>query len=141
MSIELPQSQWAFPPEWVKMPAEKLKIALEAIEPQMVRDHERAMYALKIRERQIEVEQAQFSLRLERSHRLSMIGKSLGFAIAMATMTAAVITDLHGDRWLPALLAGPSLLALAKLFVLRKSDASDMKAVNRAAGVRGKASA
>ncbi|MGW7646916.1 hypothetical protein [Streptomyces bobili] len=35
--------------------------------------------------------------------------------------------------WLSTLLCGPSLLALVKIFVLRRSDSSDMAAVAGAA--------
>jgi hypothetical protein len=33
----------------------------------------------------------------------------------------------NGQLWLAALLTGPSLIALAKIFVLCRSDATDMK--------------
>lgn len=40
----------------------------------------------------------------------------------------------HAAAWLSAVLCGPSLLALAKVFVLRKSDPNDMKILGKAAG-------
>jgi len=43
-------------------------------------------------------------------------------------LTGAVVVGDNGQLWLAALLTGPSLIALAKIFVLCRSDATDMKA-------------
>jgi hypothetical protein len=48
-------------------------------------------------------------------------------AIAIGMLTGAVVVGVNGQLWLAALLTGPSLIALAKIFVLRRSDATDMK--------------
>jgi len=42
-------------------------------------------------------------------------------------LTGAVVVGDNGQLWLAALLTGPSLIALAKIFVLCRSDATDMK--------------
>jgi len=45
---------------------------------------------------------------------------------------AAVFVGVNNQPWLAALLLGPSLLALAKLFVMQKSDAADLKRIAEA---------
>jgi hypothetical protein len=47
-------------------------------------------------------------------------------AIAIGMLTGAVVVGVNGQLWLAALLTG-RLIALAKIFVLRRSDATDMK--------------
>lgn len=54
-----------------------------------------------------------------------------GFAIAISMLTGGVIVGVGGQPWLAALLTGPSLLALAKLFVIRRADASDTEQITR----------
>ena len=48
-------------------------------------------------------------------------------AIAIGMLTGAVVVGVNGRLRLAALLTGPSLIAPAKIFVLRRSDATDMK--------------
>ena len=45
---------------------------------------------------------------------------------AIGMLTGAVIVGVNGQLWLAVLLTGPSLIALAKIFVLRRSDRTDV---------------
>ncbi|MEU3491154.1 hypothetical protein [Streptomyces massasporeus] len=50
-------------------------------------------------------------------------------------MLGAAVYVAPVNGWLSALLCGPSLLALVKVFVLRRSDPGDMRAVSLAGRV------
>ncbi|MEU6401062.1 hypothetical protein ABZ867_29310 [Streptomyces cinnamoneus] len=108
--------------QWAELPPEHLRIALKAMEPQLARDHELMMEQVRLSA------QAQSEGRV---HRLYMGGLIAGFGVVAGMLSAAVIVGIHGQAWLAAMLAGPSVLSLAGLFVLRKVDAGASKDVSR----------
>lgn len=108
---------------------EKLEIALKALEPQLRREYRERMKRLEMQEATA-VRQAE-ERREERKHRRHMAGLVVGGVVAVAMLGAGVFVAKDA-WWLATLLCGPSLLALAKVFVLRKSDAGDMSSVGRA---------
>lgn len=108
--------------QWAELPPEHLKIALRAMEPQLVRDHELLMEQLRLSA------QAQSEGRV---HRLYMGGLIAGFGVVAGMLSAAVIVGINGQAWLAAMLAGPSVLSLAGLFVLRKVDSGASRDASR----------
>ncbi|WP_436749189.1 hypothetical protein [Streptomyces sp. URMC 129] len=78
----------------------------------------------------------QESKRLEvqaaRAHRLYLLGLVAGFIIGAGMLVGAVVLGTAGQPWLSAMFAGPSLLALVTIFVLRRNDGAQAKAVERA---------
>ncbi|MEV0990991.1 hypothetical protein [Streptomyces sp. NPDC049949] len=109
--------------QWAELPPEHLKIALKAMEPQLARDHELLMEQLRLSA------QAKSEGRV---HHLYMGGLIAGFGVVAGMLSAAVIVGIHGQAWLAAMLAGPSVLSLAGLFVLRKVDSGASKDASRA---------
>lgn len=121
---------------WAQVPPEHLEIALKALEPELQREHEHRLEMLRREEneqrrchqegerklRQLENEQ-------RRRHVRYLCGLWAGFALAAGMLTGGVIVGVSGQTWLAALLTGPSLLALAKLFVIRRADASDTQQI------------
>lgn len=114
---------------WAELPAEHLEVSLKALEPELQRDHEYRTLLARNEERH----RARLERQLEkrRAHVRYLCGLWAGFTIAVGMLGAAVFMGLHQQPWLAALLSGPSLLALAKLFVIRKSDAADARSVLR----------
>ncbi|TQJ93003.1 hypothetical protein [Streptomyces sp. SLBN-31] len=112
--------------QWRDLGAEQLGVALRAMEPQLRREHRERMLSLEL---QREAEQRQHEDRQrERADRRSTVELVTGAVIALAMLGGGVyLAPEHG--WLSALLCGPSLLALAKVFVLKRSDPADMQAV------------
>ena len=108
--------------QWAELPAEHMKIALTALEPQLRRDHEARTLQL----------QAEFQLALaevrarddaaKRTYRLYLGGLVAGLVVSVAMLTAAVLAGIHNQPWLAAMLSGPSVIALTTLFVLRKNE-------------------
>ncbi|MFG2952068.1 hypothetical protein ACGFZ4_43785, partial [Streptomyces adustus] len=95
-------------------------------------------FAAKHRERMLglelqrEAEQRQHEDRQrERADRRHTVELVTGAVIAPAMLGAGVYVAPE-NGWLSALLCGPSLLALAKVFVLRQSGPEDMRAVSPA---------
>jgi hypothetical protein len=109
---------------------EKLEIALKALEPQLRRDHKVQLIRLEL-ERETAEREAQRQ-REERAHKRHMAGLTVGAVVAVAMLGAGVYVAKDA-WWLATLLCGPSLLALAKIFVLRRSDPNDMLFVSKAA--------
>ncbi|MGW7535193.1 hypothetical protein [Amycolatopsis sp. NPDC054798] len=121
---------------WAQVSPEHLEIALKALEPELQREHEHRLETLRRTEneqrrchqegerklRQLENEQ-------RRRHVRYLSGLWAGFALAAGMLTGGVIVGVSGQTWLAALLTGPSLLALAKLFVIRRADASDTQQI------------
>lgn len=68
----------------------------------------------------------------QRKHSRHMAGLVVGAVVAVAMLGAGVYVAKEA-WWLATLLCGPSLLALAKIFVLRRSDPDDMKFVSNVA--------
>ncbi|GAA3386352.1 hypothetical protein GCM10017750_68840 [Streptomyces racemochromogenes] len=128
--------------QWAQLPAEHLQIALKALEPELKRQHEFRMQQdahrqeLELERMRLESAQQQLTQQLEhdehqakRSHTLYLVGLFAGFLISGGTLGGAIYVGIHDQPWLASLLAGPTLLALATLFVLRKND----KTLNTAA--------
>ncbi|MFF9753349.1 hypothetical protein [Streptomyces sp. DH20] len=120
--------------QWAELPAEHLQVALKALEPQLRREHELRM-AQQAALQQLELE----SLRLQnreksasRSHALMITGLIAGFLLSAGMLVGAVIVGMEGQVVLASMLSGPSVLALASLFVLRRSDVTQTRAVARA---------
>ncbi|WP_078504277.1 hypothetical protein [Streptomyces viridochromogenes] len=131
---------------------EKLEIALRALEPQLKREHQARMRQLdNIRakeEREVaaaeaaaeraaalqkaEADRAIRDAERRRNHVYRMSGLIAGVVLSLALLGAGVVVA-PDQPWLAAGLCGPSLLALAKIFVLRRSETHDMKASERAA--------
>ncbi|WP_330306205.1 MULTISPECIES: hypothetical protein [unclassified Streptomyces] len=120
---------------------EKLEIALKALEPQLKRDHQAFMKRLDMQREAAERADAAAAAAAEREaqekqeqrrHNRHMAGLAVGAVVAIAMLGAGVYVA-QDAWWLAALLCGPSLLALAKIFVLRRSDPDDMKFVAGAA--------
>ncbi|MCT2590867.1 hypothetical protein LHJ74_13265 [Streptomyces sp. N2-109] len=105
---------------WAELPADHLKAALRALEPQLAREHHYRLARL---------EQQEADAR--RAHRLGLAGLASGFLIAVSMLTGAVLVGLGGQPWLAAMLSGPSVLALATLFVLRRTDPTQTLAMAR----------
>ncbi|MGW7720395.1 hypothetical protein ACWGKK_39705 [Streptomyces chartreusis] len=65
-------------------------------------------------------------------HRRHVLNVSTGAVISVALLVAGVLVA-DTAVWLSLILCGPSLLALAKVYVLQKSDPDDMKILGRSA--------
>ncbi|WP_069765315.1 hypothetical protein [Streptomyces sp. LUP47B] len=131
---------------------EKLEIALKALEPQLKRDHLTLMKRLDMQreaaeradtaaaaaaereahERAAAAERAARDRQEQLRHSRHMAGLVVGAVVAIAMLGAGVYVAQEA-WWLATLLCGPSLLALAKIFVLRRSDPDDMKFVSNTA--------
>ncbi|MEU1515687.1 hypothetical protein ABZ490_26680 [Streptomyces sp. NPDC005811] len=117
---------------------EKLKIALEALEPQLKREHQIRLRQLDMqRDATVRAEEnakaaADGMLRLEREkrlHALRMTGLYLSAVISVAMLVVGVYVA-KDMWWLSLFLWGPSLVAMGKLYALRRSDPDDMKALS-----------
>ncbi|MFM9373391.1 hypothetical protein [Streptomyces sp. Da 82-17] len=109
--------------QWAELPPEHLKAALQALEPELARRHEMRMLQARLEAQGAED---------RRSHLLYLSGLVGGFLIVVAMLTASVIVGINGLPWLSAMLAGPSVLSLAGLFVLRRVDSGTARQVARA---------
>ncbi|MER7842206.1 hypothetical protein ABTY98_41585 [Streptomyces sp. NPDC096040] len=113
--------------QWRELGAEQLKAALSAMEPELRREHRQLMLRLQM---QHEAEQRRHEERREqRAHKRQITEVIVGAILALAMLGAGVYVAPR-SWWLATLLCGPSLLALAKVFVLRRSDPDDMKYVS-----------
>lgn len=121
---------------------EKLQIALRALEPQLKRDHQALMKRLDMQAEAAAradaavaaaAEREAQEKREQRKHTRHMAGLTVGAVVAVAMLGAGVYVANTDAWWLAIVLCGPSLLALAKIFVLRRSDPGDMQAVTAAA--------
>ncbi|MGW6877116.1 hypothetical protein ACWGF3_13370 [Streptomyces xanthophaeus] len=121
----------AYALQWSQLPAEHLQITLKAIEPELKREHELRMER-ETHKQELEIERIRLASarsqlafdeqQAKRGHTLYLVGLVAGFLLSTGMLVGAVIVGLNNQPWLSALLAGPSLLALATLFVLRKND-------------------
>ncbi|WP_405634417.1 hypothetical protein OHB53_09550 [Streptomyces sp. NBC_00056] len=109
--------------QWAELPAEHLKVALAALEPELARQYE-----LSVLRARLEHQEAQD----RRTHNLYLGGLIAGFIIVVAMLTGAVIVGVNDLPWLAAMLAGPSVLSLAGLFVLRRVDSASAREAGRA---------
>ncbi|RFC75491.1 hypothetical protein DXZ75_13335 [Streptomyces sp. AcE210] len=120
--------------QWADLPAEHLQVALKALEPQLKREHELRM-AQQAALQQLELESLRLQTRekaASRSHVLLITGLIAGFLLSAGMLAGAVVVGIEGHVALASMLSGPSVLALASLFVLRRSDATQTRAVARA---------
>lgn len=117
--------------QWAELPAEHLQVALKALEPQLRREHELRMAEQKAATA-LDLERVRLGAKEEaskRTHTLYVVGLVVGSVIAVGMLAGAVIVGREGHGWLASLLAGPSLIALVSVFVLRHTDSSQTKAV------------
>lgn len=126
--------------QWQSLDAEHLTAAMAAMEPSLQRGHRERMARMKIAHQQAEHEfRERQAARAERTARIEYI---IGAVIALSMMGGGIYAA-QTQWWLSLLLCGPSLVALAKIFVLRRSDPDDMKYVTAtsrtAANVAGQA--
>ncbi|MEV6726362.1 hypothetical protein AB0M94_36175 [Streptomyces xanthochromogenes] len=136
--------------------ADKLEVALKALEPQLKREHQARMKQLDNQRalaeqrhaaaeaaadrasamEKAEGERAARNAERRRNHVYRMSGLLSGVVLSLALLSAGVAVA-PTQPWLAASLCGPSLLALVKIFVLRRSDAGDIRASERAARQNG----
>ncbi|MFI5689317.1 hypothetical protein [Streptomyces sp. NPDC051636] len=131
---------------------EKLEVALRALEPQLKREHQIRLRQLDNQRAQAErnaaaereaaqrgaeaakadAERAAREAERIRKHnyRMATLGSSVLIALTMLGGGSWIASD---QPWLATALCGPGLLALVKLFMTQRSDATDTKAVSRAA--------
>ncbi|MEU5243661.1 hypothetical protein AB0G81_06010 [Streptomyces asoensis] len=103
---------------------DKLKVALDALEPQLKREHQLRVKQLDMQARKQEAEERE----AKRRHKLRMTGLIVGAVVAIAMLGAGVYT-VKDAWWLGCLLCGPVFVAALKIFVLRRSDKHDIQAV------------
>jgi hypothetical protein len=108
--------------QWSQLPPEHLEIALRAMEPQLARDHDLKMEKLRL---------AAENKREARTQTLYIAGLAAGFVIVVGMLGSAVIVGINGQPWLAAMLAGPSVISLAGLFVLRRVDSTAARGAAR----------
>ncbi|MFD5570456.1 hypothetical protein [Streptomyces cadmiisoli] len=114
--------------QWSELGPEHLAAALQAMEPELRRGHRERMARMQLQhdaDARVHEERSQ-----QRRHRRRMAELTVGAVLALAMLGGGVYVQ---SWWLSPLLCGPSLLALAKVVFLRKSDPDDMKLVARSA--------
>lgn len=110
--------------------ADKLELALKALEPQLGREHEVRMRKMDLQQ-EAAVREAEEAERVRR-YRYRMSGLIAGVCLSIALLTAGVLVA-RDQPWLATLLCGPSLLALVRIFVIQRSENGDTEAVFRSA--------
>ncbi|MER5782782.1 hypothetical protein ABT104_13830 [Streptomyces mobaraensis] len=115
---------------------EQLKVAFEALEPQLRREHQIRLKQLELQRENAQrqavdavraAERTAREVRERRQHTFRMAGLYAGVVVSVAMLGAGVYIA-KDVWWLATLLCGPSLIALVKIFVLRRSDEADMRA-------------
>lgn len=109
---------------------EQLKVAFEALEPQLKREHQ-----IRLKQLEAQKQAAEREARAEREirqYKLRMTSLIVGAVMSVAMLGAGVYVA-KDVWWLAMVLCGPSLIAILKIIVLRRSDAGDMAAVAAAA--------
>ncbi|GAB1824665.1 hypothetical protein HerbRD11066_78310 [Herbidospora sp. RD11066] len=119
---DMPQTSLEIALEWSKLPPRHLEVALKALNPQLEREHQ-----LRLLQLQLEAQEKKES----RKHAMHMVSIGVGCLVALAMLGAAVVLGINDQPWLAAILAGPSVLALVKVFVLRRTDPVDMEKLFR----------
>ncbi|WP_427763278.1 hypothetical protein [Streptomyces sp. DSM 41931] len=137
--------------QWADAPPEIFRAALAAAKAERaLRSEETALrlrlnYELEKDRIQAQKEESEWRAQAEREvaereavaqveqlrHRRHVVNVSVGAVISIALLVAS-ITVVGSAPWLSIILCGPSLLALAKIFVLHRSDPDDMKILSRA---------
>jgi len=111
-SVQPPQRQpsaFEIANQWAQYPPAHLTAAIKALEPQLRREHELRQEELR-----------QIALKEHHSYLLYLIGMGAGFAIAIASLTGAIILGRHNPT-LAGILVGPGLASAISTFVLRRS--------------------
>jgi len=109
---------------------QQLKVAFEALEPQLKREHEIRIRQLEIQAKKLE--QAAREVRDRRQHQFKMTSLVVGAVLSVAMLGAGVYVA-HDSWWLASLLCGPSMIGMALIIILRRHDAAVTKAIADAA--------
>ncbi|MFD8194689.1 hypothetical protein [Streptomyces wuyuanensis] len=120
---------------------EKLEVSLKALEPVLKREHQMRLRQLDIqaaaaaREQAAEQADAERTAReaIEKRHHTYRMATLIAGMVASLSMLAGGIYVAPVNVWLAAGMCGPSMLALVKIFVLKRSDDIDMRASARTA--------
>nr|WP_144298608.1 hypothetical protein [Streptomyces sp. TLI_235] len=128
--------------EWADVPTPKLVAVLDSMEKQLVREarraakqderkHELEVMALREAERRHELELAKLQERQKKAanaHVQHLVGVAAGAVVSLTSIGGAIWFGVNDHYWPMAIVLGPVLLALTKMFVLRKSDPGDISA-------------
>lgn len=129
--------------EWADVPTEQLVAVLDAMEKQLVREarrtakqdersHELQVIGLREAERRHELELAKVQerqVKAANAHTQHLVGVVAGVVVSMTSIGGAIWFGVGGHYWPMGLLLGPVLLALTKMFVLRRSEPGDLGTV------------
>lgn len=99
--------------EWAQLPPQHLRVALKTLEPTMQRQHD--LLVIQARQRYI----------------LDLVGLISGFIVSLASVGSAFFFGLSNNYVMAGVMLSPSVFAITKILILRRSDKRDM----RAAGV------
>ncbi|MFF0216141.1 hypothetical protein [Streptomyces vinaceus] len=110
--------------------AEQLKVALDALEPQLKREHQIRMKQLEMQAKRSE-QQAK-DVRDKRAHHFKVTSLIVGAVLSLGMLGAGVYVA-NDSWWLASLLCGPSLIGMALIFILRRHDAATARAIADAA--------
>lgn len=117
--------------QWYDAPPEALRGALATIKAKQALISRENVLRLELNH-DLEKERIQAATQTEQlRHRRHVVNVSVGAVISIALLGAGVAV-VASAPWLSVILCGPSLLALAKVFVLHRSDPDDMKLLSRA---------
>jgi hypothetical protein len=116
--------------QWKELDAAHLTAAMAAMEPSLRREHRERLTRLQM---QREEAQRQHEERQYRRAHIRHMGELIGGTVVALGMLGGGVYVAPDSWWLSTLLCGPSLLALAKIYVLGRSDPGDMRAVAGAA--------
>ncbi|MDG4858758.1 hypothetical protein P8605_11445 [Streptomyces sp. T-3] len=114
--------------EWGELPPEHLLIAIEAREREQQRQAEATERA---EDRRHAVAMAELDHRKEESERAwrhETLRLRAGIGTTVASIGGALFFGYHQDHLMAGLMLGPSLLAVIKMFVLKRSDPVDARA-------------
>ncbi|MEV5970366.1 hypothetical protein [Streptomyces sp. NPDC051921] len=126
--------------EWADVPLDQLVAVLDAMEPQLKREHQRKakddqrrhelnLAQLKEAERRHELDLAKLQERRERTgnaHKQHLVGVGAGVVVSLSCIGGATWFGQAGQYLPMGILVGPVLIALTKMFVLRRSDSHDI---------------
>ncbi|WP_329343807.1 hypothetical protein OG866_44370 [Streptomyces sp. NBC_00663] len=139
--------------QWGELPPEHFKVAVQAAKAEgALRSQERVLrmrltHEIELMRVEAEKVAAEARARAEQQvakqqasmeaarlrHRRHVIDVSAGLVTSLALLVVALLV-VDKSVWLSGVLAGPSLLSLARIFVLRKSEAGDTKNAGRVTG-------
>jgi hypothetical protein len=98
--------------QWSALPPEHLRIAINALEPQLAREHEYRLEQLRTRERIS-----------RRQHVQYMAGLISTLVIAGGLLVGAIAVGLQGGKFLALALASPSIVSIFLIAVLIRNRA------------------